>query len=78
MTKTILERKQAVVDKLNAGRQIYHHNFEVVSGKCKNCRTGSIAKLPTDRPLTNLDLMCPVISREEVANFRDYDESGDR
>lgn len=78
MSKTILERKQAVVDKLNAFRQIYHHDFEVESGKCKNCKTGSIANLPTDRPLTNLDLMCPVISREEVENFRTWDESGDR
>lgn len=73
MSKSILERKQAVIDKLNAVRQSYHHDFEVVSGRCKNCSSGSIAKLPTDRPLKNLDLICSVITPEEVGNFRDYD-----
>lgn len=64
-----MQTSSALLDKLKAVRKPYHHDFDI-NGKCKNC-SATIADLPVGKPLTNLDLMCRVITPEEVARFRD-------
>lgn len=47
--------------------EVYQHDFEDNSKRCKKCHK-PLAELVGELKL------CPVIGKEEVAKFRDYDE----
>lgn len=66
---SLIEQRQAVLDKLNVHRQVYWHDFQAVDGYCKNCNTHFTDAIKPDKPILNLDMLCSVITSEEVAQF---------
>lgn len=67
---SIMQRRKAVLKKLNKNRQVYWHDFKAEDGFCSKCSKHFCDVIEPNKPITNLQMLCAVIGREEVAQFR--------
>lgn len=73
--RQLLERRQALLNKLFPGDKLGEHKFTAERGVCTQCGlrfTNWVIPQPDGTYRAGIRL-CPVIGPDEVANFRDYE-----
>lgn len=70
--KTLLQKRQAVIDRLNPDKRPYLHTFDAKTGRCTDCNRRLVDEVFTDAGgVQRIHMWCSVIGADEVARFRD-------